>query len=83
MEGLRTEADGGRSLKVTVRAAAQDGKANAAIVDLLAGEWGIPKTALNLVSGAKDRRKSFHLAGEPVALLARLEGWLKKWTEPA
>ena len=71
------------ALKVTVRAAAEDGKANAAIVKLLAGEWHLPQTTLSLLTGAADRRKSFHLAGEPSALLARLEGWLKKWTEPA
>jgi uncharacterized protein YggU (UPF0235/DUF167 family) len=68
---------------VTVRAAAEDGKANAAIVKLLAGEWELPRASISLVSGAKDRRKSFHLAGQPQALLARLEGWLKKWTEQA
>ena len=66
-----------------MRAAAEDGKANAAIVKLLAGEWGLPQAALTLRSGAADRRKSFHLAGEPTQLLARLEGWLKQWTEQA
>jgi uncharacterized protein YggU (UPF0235/DUF167 family) len=83
VEGLRPEADGGVALSVTVRAAAEDGKANAAIVKLLADEWGLPRASLTLLTGAKDRRKSFHLAGEPQALLARLEGWLKKWTEQA
>jgi hypothetical protein len=83
VEGLRPEADGGVALKVTVRAAAEDGKANAAIVKLLASEWGLAQSSLSLRSGATDRRKSFHLAGEPAALLARLEGWLKKWTEQA
>jgi len=83
IEGLRAEDGGGAALRVTVRAAAEDGKANAAIVKLLAGEWELPRASISLVSGAKDRRKSFHLAGEPQALLARLEGWLKKWTEQA
>jgi uncharacterized protein len=82
IEGLRAEAGGG-ALRVTVRAAAEDGKANAAIVKLLAGEWELPRASISLLTGAKDRRKSFHLAGEPQALLARLEGWLKKWTEQA
>jgi uncharacterized protein YggU (UPF0235/DUF167 family) len=81
VEGLRAEADGGVALKVGVRAAPEDGKANAAIVKLLAAEWGVPKSALRLLAGATDRRKSFHLAGEPEALLARLGGWLRQWTE--
>jgi uncharacterized protein YggU (UPF0235/DUF167 family) len=82
IEGLRAEAGGG-ALRVTVRAAAEDGKANAAIIKLLAGEWELPRASISLLTGGKDRRKSFHLAGEPQALLARLEGWLKKWTEQA
>ena len=69
------------ALKVSVRAAAENGKANAAIVKLLAGEWGLPRAAVTLLTGATDRRKSFHLAGEPTQLLARLEGWLKQWME--
>jgi uncharacterized protein len=68
---------------VTVRAAAKEGEANAAIAKLLAGEWELPRASLRLLTGAKNRRKSFHLAGEPQALLARLEGWLKEWTEQA
>jgi uncharacterized protein YggU (UPF0235/DUF167 family) len=81
VEGLRPEADGGVALRVSVRAAPEDGKANAAIARLLAAEWGVPRSALRLVGGATDRRKWFHLAGEPQALLARLEGWLRQWTE--
>ncbi len=37
VEGLRAEADGSVALRVAVRAAPQDGKANAAIAKLLAG----------------------------------------------
>jgi uncharacterized protein len=81
VEGLRPEGDGGVALKVSVRAAPADGKANAAIVKLLAAEWGLPKSALSVLAGATDRRKSFHLAGRPEALLAQLEGWLRQWTE--
>jgi len=81
VEGLRPEADGGLALRVAVRAAPEGGKANAAIVRLLAAEWGMPRSALSLVTGATDRRKSFHLAGRPEALLAMLEGWLRQWTE--
>jgi uncharacterized protein len=81
VEGLRPQADGGIALKVSVRAAPEEGKANAAIIKLLAAEWGQPKSALSLLAGAADRRKAFHLAGRPEALLAQLEGWLRQWTE--
>ena len=83
IEGRRAQADGGTALHVAVRAAAEDGKANAAIAALLAREWRVPKRSLRLVSGAADRRKSFHLSGEPKALLAQLNSWLRQQAEPS
>lgn len=81
IEGLRARADGGTALHVSVRAAPEGGKANAAIAALLAREWRVPKRSLRLVSGAADRRKSFHLSGEPRALLAQLDSWLRQQAE--
>ena len=81
IEGLRAEAGGGAALRVTVRAAAEDGKANAAIAKLLAATWDVPKTQLRLTAGATDRRKFFVLEGDPAVLAARLQGWLTQWTE--
>ena len=81
VEGLRAEADGGVALRVAVRAAPERGKANEAVIRLLAREWGIPRRSLRLVSGAGDRRKSFHLSGEPKALLAHLQSWLRQQTD--
>jgi uncharacterized protein YggU (UPF0235/DUF167 family) len=81
VEGLRAEADGGVALRVAVRAAPEGGKANEAVIRLLAREWGIPRRSLRLVSGAGDRRKSFHLSGEPKALLAHLQSWLRQQTD--
>jgi uncharacterized protein YggU (UPF0235/DUF167 family) len=81
VEGLRAEADGSVALRVSVRAAPEDGKANAAIARLLAAIWEVPKTRLRLTAGATDRRKLFVLEGDPAALAARLQGWLTQWTE--
>lgn len=81
IEGLRAEADGSVALRISVRAAPEDGKANAAIAKLLAATWDVPKTRLRLTSGATDRRKLFVLEGDPAALAARLQGWLTQWTE--
>ncbi len=80
VEGLRAEADGSVALRVAVRAAPQDGRANAAIAKLLAAEWDVPKARLRLASGAAVPRKLFVIEGEPTALRARLQGWLKRWT---
>jgi uncharacterized protein len=69
------------ALQVSIRAAPEEGKANAAIARLLAEAWDMPKSQLRLATGAANRRKLFIAAGEPDVLRARLEGWLKQWTD--
>jgi hypothetical protein len=81
--GLVPEADGGLALKVAVNAAPADGKANAAVIGLLAREWGLPKSRLSVVAGAADRRKTIHLQGDPRRLMQALELWLEKARTPA
>lgn len=76
IQGIATEADGSVVLRVAVAAAPERGKANAALLRLLAKRWRLPQTSLRLVSGAAQRRKTLHLAGEPRALLAHLQSWL-------
>ena len=77
VDGLAPEADGGMALKVAVTAAPEDGKANAAVVALLADAWDLPKSSLSVVVGAADRRKTIHLQGDPRRLMQALELWLK------
>ena len=47
----------GDSLKVRVRAPAEGGKANAAVMKVLARGLGVPLQALEIVSGAASARK--------------------------
>lgn len=65
----RTEVVGrhGDALKVRVQAPADRGKANAAVVALLASTFGVPDAAVVLVRGASSRAKRFRLAGLPAA----------------
>lgn len=78
IDGLMLEADGGAALKVTVTAAPADGKANAALIAMLAREWRQPKSAISIASGAADRRKVVHVAGEPGDLARALDSWLAR-----
>lgn len=75
IDGVVELADGRRALKARVTAAPEDGRANAAALKLLAKAWGLPKRSLALVGGTTARTKSLHVAGEPAALVARLEAW--------
>lgn len=68
--GTVGEADGGLSLKVTVTAAPEDGKANAAVVKLLSKVWKVSKSSVRIVSGQTDRRKTIVVDGDAAALAA-------------
>ena len=70
------EADGGRAVRVWVTAPPEGGKANAAVLKLLAKSWRVPKSSLRVVRGAGDRRKVVEIAGDPETLLPRLRDWL-------
>ena len=73
IQGVVQEADGSPVIKASVTAPPEDGKANAALIELLARNWKLPKTAITVVQGASGRRKTLHVMGEPNALLSRLE----------
>jgi len=65
--------DAGRpALKAAVTAAPEDGKANAALLRLLAKAFDLPRTTLSVVSGHAHRTKLVHVAGDPAVLSARI-----------
>jgi uncharacterized protein YggU (UPF0235/DUF167 family) len=76
VEAPRPAADGSLRLVVKVTAAPERGKANQALLRLLARTWHLPASRLALVAGASDRNKTVRLAGAPEALMAKLEAWL-------
>ncbi|MEW5729322.1 MAG: DUF167 domain-containing protein [Pseudomonadota bacterium] len=76
VEGPAPEADGGRVLKVSVTAVPEDGKANAALIKLLSKEWRLPKSAIDIVQGATDRRKVLFITGDADELGRRLDQWM-------
>ena len=63
----------GDHLKVQVSAAPEAGKANAAIVELLAELFEVPRSAVRLESGASNPRKSFKVQGVTDSVFARPE----------
>jgi uncharacterized protein YggU (UPF0235/DUF167 family) len=72
LEGVETLADGRRVVKARVRAAPEDGRANAALKELVAKALGAPKSAVTLVSGETARIKKLYVAGDPARLIAAL-----------
>lgn len=74
--GVAAQADGSIALKASVTAAPERGKANAALLALLAKEWRLPKSALSLIVGATARHKRVAVWGDPFRLQRSLEDWL-------
>ncbi len=78
--GFAPEAGGGVELKVTVQAPPEDGKANAALIKLLAKVWRLPKSRIAIIRGATDRHKLIAVAcadsDEAHALAERLRAGL-------
>lgn len=66
------------ALLVKVTAAPDKGKANAAVIGLLAKTIGVPKSAFELVSGETDRNKLLRLASHGEQVQSWLRGF---WQE--
>ncbi len=71
--GIDTHSRGEVSLKVRVRARADKGKANAAVIETLARALRLAKSRLTLKSGATARTKLIAIEGDPAELIAALE----------
>jgi hypothetical protein len=70
-------ADGEIYLKARVTAVPEKGKANAALIALVAKTLGIAKSSISLVSGDTARKKILRIDGDPEDLSKTLETLLK------
>lgn len=70
-QGTMLSADGSR-LRIGVSEAAEDGKANKAACAILARILGVSAGAVSVVTGASNREKVIHVAGNPDILGAKL-----------
>ncbi|MFN4166287.1 MAG: DUF167 family protein [Ferrovibrio sp.] len=76
IEGVKPTADGQCELAARVTAVPEDGKANAALLKLLAKSLKLPGRDFEIVAGATDRHKQVFISGDPAALETALTGWL-------
>jgi len=63
----------GDAIKIAVREAAQDGKANAALVAFVADLLGYPKRDIEVASGHTSRRKRLFIHGDTQYIINRLQ----------
>jgi len=65
VEGLETAADGETFLKARVTAVPENGKANKALIALLADVLRLPKSSMSFISGETARKKNPPDRGRP------------------
>jgi uncharacterized protein (TIGR00251 family) len=72
IEGFEALADGTEVLRIRVAAVPDRGKANAAVIALLAKALGVPKSAIAVISGETARLKTVRIDMDADILAAAL-----------
>ncbi len=78
--GVVEDGHGGTVLKAAVTAAPVDGKANAALIKLLARHFQLRPRDLAVAKGANDRSKLIAIAGDPGTLAGLMTEGLRPWS---
>jgi uncharacterized protein (TIGR00251 family) len=68
-------ADG--ALNAAVTAPPEDGKANDALIALLATTWRLPRSAFAIVKGQTARTKTVRVSGETGVIVEHVSRWMK------
>ncbi len=71
IDGAETRDDGTCVLRIRVKAVPDKGKANAAVIVLIAKALGVSKSAISLISGDTSRIKTLAVAGDVTVLTER------------
>lgn len=72
------DAEGVAWLTATVTTVPENGRANKALIKLLAKSWKLPKSSMEVRSGATQRRKTLSIAGNGADLAKTIDLWLEK-----
>ncbi len=68
IDGIETLANGRNVVKVRVRAVAEGGEANRAVIAMLAKALAVPKASVRILSGVTSRLKQVAIDGDPKQL---------------
>lgn len=77
IDGLEQGADDQVWLKVRVSAVPEKGRANMAMIRLLADELSVSKSSITVLSGDTQRKKILRIDGDPEEIMKKLEGLIR------
>ncbi|WDR01714.1 DUF167 family protein [Devosia algicola] len=72
IDGIDVRDDGRAVLQVRVNAVPDKGRANLAVIALLAKQFGVPKSSIAVAAGATGRLKTLFLSVEPDRIIQQL-----------
>ncbi len=75
--GTAKDARGITALKATVTAPPEGGKANKALIGMLAKSWRVAKTSISVKSGLTNRQKTLLVEGDTEMLFKKLNDWME------
>jgi uncharacterized protein len=75
---MALECGSGGILKALVTAPPEDGKANDAVIALMADAWGVSKSSIVVKTGNAARDKVLSVTGEPQVLVVRIGKWMSE-----
>lgn len=73
IDGLHEAGDGTCALKARVRAQPEKGKANKAVIALVAKALGLARSDVAITAGGRDRNKTLFITGEKSQLTERVD----------
>lgn len=78
LDGVVVGSDGRPMLQLRLTAPPVDGAANTALIEFLAAELKMRRSAIRIFSGETARLKRLELEGEPSAIAERLIEWMSR-----
>jgi uncharacterized protein len=81
--GIAADSNGGLALKIAVTVPPEAGRANDALLSLLARTLRLPRTVFSIALGASHRQKLIDISGDPDALAQHLDAVLDQCRRPA
>ncbi|EPE95827.1 DUF167 domain-containing protein [Rhizobium grahamii] len=76
IDGIEVDAEGKSRLKARVAAVPEKGKANKALIALIAKSLAVAKSSVSIASGDTSRKKILRIDGDPEDLIRKLSALL-------
>ena len=77
IDGIEPDGEGGMLLKARVTAVPEKGKANKALIVLVAKSLSVAKSSISLASGDTSRKKILRIEGDTEDLVERLKAFVR------